>query len=283
LKQITERDREAVSSKIGWIGDVPQVRKETGLPTGVLVAIHTQSLRRHIIRNYWKLKALSPRLASRWRRGDDVRKIARIRSFSPIVIARIVSSEIGVSKSDFRKMVNGSEIKHSLPKEHRRMASEVTRAVNVDYMDAPWALELYRELGRGGEKLITDWLDEKGIEFKTEKDLKGGVGVPTPDFLFPSPREIDDRKKISWIESKAFFGDLQHIRRHHRSQVSRYEKVYGDGIMVYWYGVSREAMDEGPFDEFLDPVKFKGRDGWHSLLEEIPSRLVAGPRKASRD
>ncbi len=276
LKELTERDREVLSSQMKWLGDIPRVRRRSHLPTGVLVAIHTQDLRRHIIRNYWKVKAAGPRLAGRWRRGESLAGIARSRRFSPIVIARIVASEIGVSKSDFRRMVNGSEIKHDLPRDHRRISSEISKIVSSDYMDSPWSLEIYREIGREGERLMTEWLDDKGLDFKTEKDLKGGVGVPTPDFLFPSPQRIDGRKNVSWIESKAFFGDLQHIRRHHRYQVSRYEKAYGEGMVIYWYGVSREAREEGPIYQFLNPSLFEGRDGWENLQEEIPSKLVVG-------
>ncbi len=282
---MNEEHRRYVSSKIRWLGDVPRVRRRTKLPTGVLVAIHTQDFRRRIIRNYWKIKAQAPRLAGRWRRGETIESIARLRSFSPIVIARIISSEIGVSKADFRKMVTESDIGHDLPKAHRRIQSEVSKVVAYDYMDSPWALELYRELGRFGEALLSDWLKERKLDFMTENDLKGRSGVPTPDFLFPSPRKIQGRRNISWIESKAFFGDLKHIRRHHRSQVSRYEKAYGDGMIVYWYGVSVEARKEGPIDEFLDPQLFRGRPGWNDLLEGIPSKLVSktiqGDRSAS--
>lgn len=265
---------------------MPKVRRKSGLPTGVLVAIHTQDFRRHIIRNYWKVKALAPRLAGVWRRGESVKNIARRKLFSPIVIARIISSEIGLSKTDFRKMVTGSEIKHDLPRDHRRMSAEISRVVKSDYMDSPWSLEIYREIGREGERVLADWLVEKGLDFKTEEDQKGGMGVPTPDFLFSSPQKIDGRSNISWIESKAFFGDYQHVRRHHRYQVSRYEKVYGEGMIVYWYGISKEAGERGPIKEFLDPELFEGRDGWKRLLEEVPSKLVVrvtkGPEAVSR-
>jgi hypothetical protein len=264
-----------------WVGDIPRVRRETGLSTGILVAIHTQELRRYIIRNYWKAKALAPRFAGQWRRGENVERIARRKGFSPIAIARIISAEIHISKSDFRKIVSGTEIKHDLPKEHRRMAGEIARVVGSDYMDSPWSLEIYRELGREGERLLKEWLEEKGLEFRTEVDQKGGAGVPTPDFLFSSPKVFDGRKDICWIESKAFFGDYQHVRRHYRYQVSRYEKAYGNGMIIYWYGVSREAREQGPAGGFLEPNIFKGRSGWGSILEEVPSKLVAGAEKGS--
>ena len=275
MRELTERELSGISSQIRWIDDIPKVKRRTKLPTGVLVAIHTQDFRRHIISNYWKIKASAPRLAGRWRRGDPVDHLARRKNYSPIVIARIISSEIGVPKSDFRKMVMGSEIKRELPREHRRMASEISKVVLYDYMDSPWSLEIYRELGREGERLLSDWLRDKGLDFKTEVDIKGGQGVPTPDFLFDKPQTIDGVKNISWIESKAFFGDYQHIRRHHRHQVSRYEKAYGEGLMAYWYGVSREGRKEGPMDKYLDPGLFENRDGWDNLLEKVPSKLVS--------
>jgi len=276
LRELTERDCRELSSSIRWIGDIPGIHRATHLPTGLLVAIHTQDYRRYVIRNYWKMKALSPRLAGQWRRGETVEGIARMRTFPPIVVGRIIASEIGVSKTDFRKMVSGAEIEHDMPRDHRRMASEVAKVVRSDYMDSPWSLEIYRELGRVGERLVTDWLSEKGLKFQTEQDQKGEAGVPTPDFLFRSPQRIDGRNNISWIESKAFFGDLQHIRRHHRYQVSRYEETYGKGMIIYWYGVSREAKQEGPIDEFLDASIFESRRGIDNLMEGVPYKLVLG-------
>lgn len=213
-------------------------------------------------------------MAGHWRRGEPVDHIARRKNFSPIAIARLISAEIGVPKNDFRKMVMGSELKREPPRDQRRMASEVSKVVLFDYMDSPWSLEIYREIGREGERLLADWLQEKGLDFKTEKDLKGGQGVPTPDFLFEKPQKINGVENVIWIESKAFFGDFQHIRRHHRHQVSRYEKAYGEGLMMYWYGVSREGKRKGPMNNFIDPDIFRNREGWDNLLEKVPSRLV---------
>ena len=274
MKELTERDCDSISSQIRWIDDIPVVKKRTNLPTGVLVAIHTQDFRRHIISNYWKIKKGARRMAGHWRRGEPVDHIARRKNFSPIAIARLISAEIGVPKNDFRKMVMGSELKREPPRDQRRMASEVSKVVLFDYMDSPWSLEIYREIGREGERLLADWLQEKGLDFKTEKDLKGGQGVPTPDFLFEKPQKINGVENVIWIESKAFFGDFQHIRRHHRHQVSRYEKAYGEGLMMYWYGVSREGKRKGPMNNFIDPDIFRNREGWDNLLEKVPSRLV---------
>jgi len=276
LRRLTEKECRSLSDRIDWIGDVPRVRRDTNLPTGVLVAIHTQGLRRKVISNYWKVKDGAHRLASAWKRGASVREIAQRKRFPPIVIARIISYEIGVSKNDFRKMVNGSDINRSLSKDQLKMASEVSKIVKLDYMDSPWSLDIYREVGRQGEQLLSDWLNERGLKFKTEKEQKGGTGVPTPDFLFASPEKIDGRKNVSWIESKGFFGDLSHVRRHHRRQAKRYESRFGKGMMVYWYGLTREAERSGPVDEFLDPGIFEGRDGWERLMEDIPAKLVIG-------
>ncbi len=276
LKKLTEKDYDSLSNRMEWVGDVPKISRQTGLPTGVLVAIHTQRLRRKVISNYWKIKDRSDRLVNAWKRGVPVKKIASTKGFPPIVIARIISYDIGISKKDFRRMVNNENIERRLPKDQSRMAHEVPNIVKQDYMDSPWSLEVYREIGREGEKLLSDWLNEKGLKFKTEKEQKGGTGVPTPDVLFSSPEKIEGRQQISWIESKAFFGDLSHVKRHNRRQAKRYRNAYGKGMMIYWYGLTQEARQEGPIDEFMDPDIFEDRDGWEELMEDIPSKLVIG-------
>ena len=51
--------------------------------------------------------------------------------------------------------------------------------------------------------------------------------------------------EYNWIESKASFGDEYIHRKNHRGQVSKYVELYGQGILVYWYG-------------YLDTLKSRG-------------------------
>ncbi|MBP2030610.1 hypothetical protein J2755_001558 [Methanohalophilus levihalophilus] len=45
-----------------------------------------------------------------------------------------------------------------------------------------------------------------------------------------------DGKKVLWIESKAVFGNHSEHEHYIRKQFIEYEKLYGTGLVVYWYG-----------------------------------------------
>ena len=63
----------------------------------------------------------------------------------------------------------------------------------------------------------------------------GTVEGKTPDFLLKKPITWHG-DEYNWIESKASFGDEYIHRKNHRGQVSKYVELYGQGILVYWYG-----------------------------------------------
>mgnify|MGYP006218135653 FL=1 len=99
--------------------------------------------------------------------------------------------------------------------------------------------------GNRKEDSIAKWLDRKNVEYFTENDLRAGtVEGKTPDFLLMKPIEWHG-DEYNWIESKASFGDEYIHRKNHRGQVSDYVELYGQGILVYWYG-------------YLDNLKSRG-------------------------
>ncbi|MGD1061080.1 MAG: TPD domain-containing protein [Methanomassiliicoccales archaeon] len=54
---------------------------------------------------------------------------------------------------------------------------------------------------------------------------------------------------INWIESKASFGDTIEIGKNVRKQLEPYTELFGDGLVVYWFGFVDEA--ESPKGIFI--------------------------------
>ena len=78
--------------------------------------------------------------------------------------------------------------------------------------------------------------DGENKEYFTENELKDGtVEGKTPDFLLVEPL-IWHGDKYNWIESKASFGEHYVHRKNHKGQISQYVELYGEGLLVYWYG-----------------------------------------------
>jgi hypothetical protein len=95
-------------------------------------------------------------------------------------------------------------------------------------------MELQRERGRKGEERLQHWLERHGIGFRTEKDLRGKYRK-TPDALLDEPI-IFYGQKLTWIESKANFGDDVELRKNLKRQLGPYTEIFGEGAVVYWYG-----------------------------------------------
>ena len=85
-----------------------------------------------------------------------------------------------------------------------------------------------------GEKRLCDWLDRQNLEYQTEDELKGNY-QKTPDALLKETIRTNGMN-VKWIESKASFGDEIEIRRNTKKQLKAYTEIFGQGIVVYWFG-----------------------------------------------
>ena len=126
-----------------------------------------------------------------------------------------------------------------------RLKKELDEILERDELYTPTSHNKQSAEGNRREDLIGEWLDERDIAYFTEEDLRAGtVEGKTPDFLLKKPINWHG-DEYNWIESKASFGDEYIHRKNHSGQVSKYVELYGQGILVYWYG-------------YLDNLKSRG-------------------------
>ena len=133
----------------------------------------------------------------------------------------------------------------NLVKKNKRLKDELDEILGRDELYTYRSHDKQSAEGNRREARIAEWLDKKEIEYFTEKDLRAGtVEGKTPDFLLQEPMNWHG-DTYNWIESKASFGDEYIHRKNHGKQVSKYVELYGQGMLVYWYG-------------YLDVLKSKG-------------------------
>ena len=133
----------------------------------------------------------------------------------------------------------------NLIKGNKRLKDELDEIIGRDELYTPRSHDKQSAEGNRREDLIAEWLDKKEIAYFTEEDLRAGtVEGKTPDFLLKKPITWHG-DEYNWIESKASFGDEYIHRKNHGGQVSKYVELYGQGILVYWYG-------------YLDSLKSRG-------------------------
>ena len=209
--------------------DIKKVHLETNLGEELLLVIYTQRISRDVTRNYYKVKAYTKKMVQDWNWKMSFLEIARKCCFSPILTAYFIMSEKGCKRKEFWGYVRDPA---SAP--DKRLQREFREIADRDMVYSPKGMEIQYARGRWGENRLAEWLEYKGFSYKTEKDLRG-KSSKTPDCLLDNPF-VFEGTKIMWIESKAIFGDEFEFRRNVRKQLNQYTEMFGNGIVVYWFG-----------------------------------------------
>src|SRR5665648_325908 len=210
--------------------DLGQLYDFDTVPAGAQALILKQRIVRRIMNTHGLMKHRAPALVRSWKRGNSILGIAKKNDYPPVLIASLILREIGYTKKEIVNIY-----KNPTPDDDKRVCREVKEAQEIDYLFSHKAHEMQTERGALGESIIEKWLVSNGIGFLTENDLRARGDAKTPDFLLEEPLNISGCE-VSWIESKALFGDEKEHERYRKKQFSSYEENYGYGMVVYWYG-----------------------------------------------
>jgi hypothetical protein len=209
--------------------DVERISRAERLDPELLFVIHTHRVTRDATRRFYVVRRQVPRLVSEWKRGRSIRDIAEEWRFPPVLMGQQMLGELGIP----RKKVWQTFL-HPETAPDERIRKEVEELLAADRIYSPEGMELQRERGRKGEDRLVAWLEKHGIGYRTEKDLRGKY-AKTPDALLDEPITFNGQK-LTWIESKANFGDDVELRKNLRRQLAPYTEIFGEGGVVYWYG-----------------------------------------------
>jgi hypothetical protein len=227
-------------------GDVFKLAKIFDIPEGVLFAILSQKIVRKTKRDYHGLKKQSRRLLKQWKNGKSLLKLSEERKFSPVLIASFVLREYGISKKHFREYLhNPQDVKNP------RIRKEILEILEEEVVYSPQAAVIQRENGRNAEERIGEWLDQQGTDYITEGEARA-IHQKTPDFLLNDTFSVNG-KKITWVESKASFGDKTQMRGDYHRQLKHYVSLFGDGMVVYWHGYINDSPSpqDFPYDNHV--------------------------------
>jgi hypothetical protein len=209
--------------------DVHRIARTEHRDEELLFLIHTHRVTRDATRRFYVVKRQVPRMVSQWKHGRSILEIAREWRFPPVLMGQQMLGELGIP----RKKVWQTFL-HPETAPDARIRHEVDALLAADPIYSPHGMDLQRERGRKGEERLQRWLEKHGIGYRTEKDLRGKY-AKTPDALLDEPI-IFYGQKLTWIESKANFGDDVELRKNLKRQLGPYTELFGEGAVVYWYG-----------------------------------------------
>ncbi len=217
--------------------DIAKVAEQTKLPEELMLVIYTQRTVRFATRDYYQVVEMAPSLLRRWKNGEPMVKIARRLDFPPILLGLILLSQDNVGRKRFWKMVREPETVGD-----KRLRAEMMAIRKSDILYSPEGAEVQKQRGVKGEEKLAIWLDEQGIKYRTEADLRGKF-PKTPDFLLDEPLDYNGYE-IKWIDSKASFGDDIELRKNNRRQFHQYVTLFGKGLVLYWFGYIDDMKSE---------------------------------------
>jgi hypothetical protein len=209
--------------------DIDLVAEKTGLDRELLLVLYTQKTVRAATKRFYRVKHKTPHLLKKWNEGTSFLELARELRFPPILTAYLILQENEIPRKRFWEYVKNPEtIKDN------RLRREISEVIANDIVYSPEGNEIQYERGKVGEKRLCEWLDRQNLDYRTEDDIKGDYSK-TPDALLDKPIRTNGMN-IKWIESKASFGDETEIRRNTKRQLKAYTELFGQGIVVYWFG-----------------------------------------------
>jgi hypothetical protein len=248
---------------LGTYDDVERLARTEHLDPELLFVIHTHRVTRDATRRFYVVRRQVPRLVSDWKRGRTILDIAREWRFPPVLMGQQMLGELGIP----RKRVWQTFL-HPETAPDARLRREVEGLLAADRIYSPQGMELQRERGRRGEDRLQAWLEKHGIGYRTEKDLRGKY-AKTPDALLDEPIVLNGQK-LTWIESKANFGDDVELRKNLRRQLAPYTELFGEGGVVYWYGYV-DGAESPPGVLLWDAAALEG------ITPVVPPRSAGSP------
>jgi hypothetical protein len=209
--------------------DIDHLAKALGIDREFLLVLYTQRTVRDATRRFYIVKKDIKKIAHEWRRGTSIARLARMMNFPPVLLGLMLAPEIGLTRKVYWKYIRDPNSCHD-----KRLKKEFMQVDEEDMIYSPRGNKIQTDRGVWGESKLQEWLDKRGIGYRTEPDLRA-THTKTPDCLLDKPIQIDG-EKVHWIESKASFGDEIELKKNVRRQLKPYTELFGTGAVVYWFG-----------------------------------------------
>lgn len=261
--------------KLETAEDIDFLAENFGYDKEMLLVIHTQRVVRDTTKRFYRVKDKARQMAHQWRSGRSFVDIASKYRFPPTLTALMILEQQKVPRKQFwRYLSDPTKVKD------RKLGQQLEEVARKDIIYSPEGSAKQYERGKWGEAKLQKWLDERGLEYRTEKDLRQNY-EKTPDSLLKEPITWNGSKVI-WIESKATVGDPYEIRRHIKKQLRPYTELFGDGLVVYWFGFVEDYDHKVPEGvTLLDGTAFEEGGEFSLAVPKVESAAPA--RRAQRN
>jgi hypothetical protein len=188
-----------------------------------------------------KAQRVGDKLLAGHRAGAPVLELARRYRLPPTAVLRQILIELGRSAPEVRALLREPALLRRDPATSALAAQ--TDAVFAADLGSRVNADRIRAGAAAFEDAVGAWLRARGVEFKTEAELRTDEAPPTltPDFLLTRPALVRGRR-IHWIDAKAYpmYGSRL-VTKGLAQQAQKYTAAFGPGAFVFADGVMCRA------------------------------------------
>mgnify|MGYP003682174555 CR=1 FL=1 len=218
-------------------------------------SMYKMFLREKMMKNSSRIRMKSRSIIRDYERGIDIEKLTKKYDYPPSSLMRIILKFFyNIKSPDQVKKILKDPIKYKPKglshKEHNDLIEQVEWAHENDII-ASARQDIVIERADEYEQYIGSFLKKNNIKFTSQEKMveiqkkKYGRPVATPDFLLETPVYINNLP-IAWIDAKHFYGgSLSFIQEKLEKQVSRYNKMWGYGALIFSAGFSDKLTVPG--------------------------------------
>lgn len=222
-----------------------------------LLSIYSQESQARVMKSNPIHKARIQDYCSRYLAGEDLISLCASVDFPPcMMMRRMLEAMDIVSKQSIGDVLKSP---HSLTQSLStraeqpealvsRLQQDIARCVLLDPCYSPLSDLAKQAAGREYEMRLNRHLEDLGVAFWDEEDLRSKGFFKTPDVLLQVPIAVRDSRQqwrcVSWIDSKATFGDSRTHSRQREEQYNTYINHYGPGLVIYWFGYAQGLEDD---------------------------------------
>ncbi|XP_054271634.1 CDAN1-interacting nuclease 1 isoform X2 [Macrosteles quadrilineatus] len=209
--------------------------------------------------NHGRVKQNKQDVIKRYREGIEageepglIIRLARFYDVAPALIAKVVLEETfekRISKKGEKDNLNATSknmikdmFKDTTQIQDPDLAYEVFLSIVFDNMYGPISDVTKHCLGSEYEAKLEREVARLGLSFRTEEQLRARGFDKTPDVKLETPCAVDGFI-ISWVESKAVFGDKMTHDQYAKDQYLSYWNRFGPGLVIYWFGYLETVID----------------------------------------
>ncbi|GAQ91291.1 hypothetical protein KFL_007590050 [Klebsormidium nitens] len=244
-------------------------KKFVGVSAETIYCIYAQDVQLRVRASHHRHRKKVDEYLIRYTQGQRLLAIADAIDLPPALLARLtIERVLGVTKQAVSALLkdpatipsNTCTVEVSGPSgkdahleiDGARLQHEVRACVRADLVTAPDVDVARRKLGLEYEAKLYALLNDAGVAFETEDDLREAGFSKTPDARLLVPIGVRGRV-VTWIDSKASFGDDYMHRQQAGEQFQGYVNRFGPGLVIYWFGFIDELQDEPSDVRFSHP------------------------------